>query len=322
MRTFTIQNSKDQAEVSKLMFGTTYLGYARPSDAYCQMDQYYEMGGRTIDTARVYSLFEPGDDRPAEAAVGEWLTRTGLRSKLLISTKGGHPPMNDMHHPRLSYEELSSDLGKSLEALQTDYVDVYWLHRDDLNRPVAEIMETLHDFVKQGMVRFLGASNWTVERIREANDYANAHGLTPFSASQIQWSYAKTDLKAMGDDTLIIMDEATHRAYLDMNLPVFAFESQAKGLFSKMAQMPADQLPQKVRDRFLNDRFRAENEARFQTVKRLAETYGVSPTVIALAYITCNPLPAGAILGCSNLVQWQDSLAAQDFVLPFEVFGE
>ena len=56
-------------------------------------------------------------------------------------------------------------------------------------------------------------------------------------------------------------------------------------------------------------------------MQTLAKEYGVSPTVIALAYLTCNPLPTGAILGCSNLAQWDDSLSAQDFVLPFEKFG-
>jgi len=321
MRTFTIKNMVDSAEVSKLMFGTTFLGYAEPKKAYEQMDLYYELGGRTIDTARVYSHFNPGDIRGSEDAVGEWLALTGLRKEIFLSTKGGHPPMDRMHSPRLSKEELNYDMSLSLEALKTDRIDIYWLHRDDESRTVAEIMENLHEFVKQGMVRFLGASNWTASRIKEANDYALAHGLTPFSASQIQWSYAKTTLEAMGDDTLIMMDDKVHTDYTAMNLPVFAYESQAKGLFSKLSQMPLEKLPEALRDRYLRPDLAQNNLARFEVIKKLAEKYQVSPTVIALAYITCNPLDSGAIIGCSNVDQWKDSLSAQDFVIPFEEFS-
>lgn len=318
MRTFSVTDSNTTLHFSKLMFGTTYLGYEQPEQAYSQLDTYYKLGGRTIDTARVYSLFQPEDKRSAECAVGEWLTRTGLRKEMLISTKGGHPKMGQMNTSRLSKQDLEQDLHLSLQDLQTDMVDIYWLHRDDQTLPVGAMMETLHGFVQQGHVRMLGASNWTHQRILEANAYAEAHGLTKFAASQIQWSYAFATPKDMNDETLVCMNQEVYAAYQQAGLSVFAYESQAKGLFSKLRDMPEEELPVKVRERFLNPTNRALNLAKADCVNALCDQYNVSPAVISLAYILNNPLNAGAIIGCSKLSQLEDSMQAGDFCLSAE----
>src|SRR4029077_3981281 len=80
---------------------------------------------------------------------------------------------------RLSADCVNADLEESLRRLQTDYIDVYMLHRDDTTLPVSQIMENLNEHVRSGKVRALGASNWTVERIKSANAYAGEKGLTP-----------------------------------------------------------------------------------------------------------------------------------------------
>ncbi len=315
MRTFTVSDGNTTIDYSKLMYGTSYLGYDDPAFAYEQLDRYVALGGRTIDTARVYSLFQPGDTRPAERAIGEWLQKTGLRDQLQISTKGGHPDILNMSVSRLSKKDLTEDLTTSLTELKTDVVDIYWVHRDDEALAVGPIMETLHSFVKQGLVRQLGASNWTAKRIKEANDYANAQGLTPFAATQLQWSYAVATPTDMGDETLVCMNPEEHQAYQQMGLPVFAYEAQAKGFFSKLATLPEAELPPKVLARFLNERNRHINLPKREVVASLCKKYNVSEAVIALCYITCNPLSSGALIGCSKLSQLEDSMAAADLVL-------
>lgn len=316
MKTFFIQNPSGQLAVSKLIFGTTYLGNMHDyAPGFEQMDCYFELGGRCIDTARIYSNFEPNDKRPSEEVIGEWMHANGVRKELVLSTKGGHPAYGHMDKPRLSSAELREDLSRSLEALQTDYADIYWLHRDDERVPVGSIMETLHSFVKTGEVRFLGASNWSLKRIAEANAYAAEHGLTPFSASQIQWSYATATPTDMGDETLVCVNEEIYAAHLQNHLPIFAFEAQAKGFFSKISTMPEEALPAKVRKRFLNPTNRALNLAKADKVQTLCHKYGVTPAVISLAYITCNPVQAGAIFGCSNLAQLKENMSAMDFEL-------
>lgn len=320
MNTFKLYNQNGSIEYSKLAFGTSDMGYDDPEDAYARLDEYVRLGGRTIDTARVYSLFYPGDERPAERVVGEWLKRTGLRDQLQISTKGCHPCMFTWKD-RVTVQDLDEDVATSLEELGTDHVEIYWLHRDDVKLEVGLIMEGLHKYVKQGVIKQIGASNWTLPRILEANAYAKAHGLTPFSASQIQWSYAKATPKDLGDETLISMDDATFAGYQAADLSVFAYSPQAKGFFSKFLALGEDGLPEKPKNRFLNDGNRAVNLQKVRNIEAFCKKFNVSPAVACLAYITCNPnLNAGAVIGASRIDQVQDSMNAANFSLTPEEF--
>lgn len=320
MKTFLVSAGDEKLQVSSLIFGTTYLGNMEdPSEGCRQMDRYLELGGNCIDTARVYSNLAPEDKRPSEAVIGEWMKANGLRKEIVLSTKGGHPPYGRMEESRLNRRELEYDLERSLEALQTDYVDIYWLHRDHLSCSLEEVMETLHSFVRQGLVKAVGASNWSFERIQKANSYAAAHGLTPFAASQVQWSLAATTPEIMGDNTLVCVNSKNYRQYLEDGMPLFAFEAQAKGLFSKLAA-GEEALSPKSRARFLQRENREINLKKWEKVQELCRKYGVSPAVISLAYLTCNPLTAGAIIGCSSMQQLEDSMGAADFSLaPEEV---
>jgi aryl-alcohol dehydrogenase-like predicted oxidoreductase len=321
MKTFEIKNPNYTFSVSKIIFGTTYLGNMPDhQEGFRQMDCYFELGGRCIDTARAYSNLAPEDRCPSETVIGEWLRKTGVRKEIVLSTKGGHPEYGDMSRSRLDEHSLREDLKRSLDALQQDFIDIYWLHRDNTAIPVGELVDLLNEFIDAGSVGCIGASNWSAERILEANQYAAEHGKIGFSASQIQWSLGACTPLDLGDETLVCMDEKTQHIYAKENIPVMAFNAQSKGLFSKLAVMPEDQLPEKIRKRFLNERNRNINLTRFDKVKVLCDQYGVSPAVIALAYITSHSLSAGAIIGCSNIVQLRDSMGAQDFSLtPDEV---
>ncbi|MGI5958571.1 MAG: aldo/keto reductase [Massiliimalia sp.] len=315
MKTFQVSCTGGSLHISKLIFGTTYLGNMdHPEEGYRQMDRYLELGGNCIDTARVYSNLAPEDKRPSEEVIGDWMRHSGIRRQVILSTKGGHPPYGKMKESRLNAKELEYDLSQSLTALNTDYVDLYWLHRDHPDCCLPEVMETLHSFVKQGMVKTIGASNWSFERIKEANQYAVEHGLTPFTSSQIQWSLATTTPESLHDDTLVCVNEQNYAQYLTQGMPLFAFNAQAKGLFSKLAEGEQALTP-KIKTRFLGEENREINLRKWEKVQQLCKKYGVSPAVISLAYITCNPLTAGAIIGCSTLAQLEDSMGAADFEL-------
>lgn len=319
MKTFAIENDHTSLVVSRVIFGTTYLGnLPDPGEAYRQMDRYFELGGRCIDTARIYSNLEPDDRYPSEKRIGEWLRRSGVRKEVVLSTKGGHPPFGRMEDCRLSRRDLWQDLEESLDALQTDYIDLYWLHRDNAAVTVAEVIDTLNEFVDQGLVRCIGVSNWSTGRLLEANAYARKAGKTGFSASQIQWSLARCTPQMLGDETLVCMTEQIRREYEEHQIPVMAYNAQAKGLFSKLAVMPEEQLPDKVKRRFLSGPYREENLRRAARVMELSRRYGVSPAVVAIGYLTSQTLPAGAIVGCSSIAQLEDSMRAQDFTLTAE----
>jgi len=212
MRYFNISDGKNMLTLPKIAIGSDILGSpALPEkDAHILYDIYKDAGGTCIDTARMYADWLENGKNASETCVGNYIKSRNNRSELIISTKGGHPVLGQMDIGRLSKEDLTYDLDQSLKYLQTDYVDIYWLHRDDVSRETSDIMETLNSFIKDGKVRFIGVSNWHMSRIREANKYAAESRLHPLVSSQIQWSLAKSNNELFGDPTLVCMDETEY----------------------------------------------------------------------------------------------------------------
>ena len=303
-------------DFSKLVMGTDYFGdRIGVETAFRMMDVYTEMGGNTLDTARVYGVWTEAGLSYSEILIGLWMKERKNRDRLLLSTKGGHFPWGHPEHRRLDRDSIESDINASLKTLGTDYVDIFWLHRDDEDRPVEEICQTLDGIVKSGKARQVGVSNWRRHRIEAFQAYAGQEGLTCLAASQMQWSLAYTTPKLQGETTQYFMTPEEYQWYCGYGLPVFGFSSQAKGFFAKGA-LGIDHLSERARHRYLYE----ENLQKLERVKRLACDKGVSVTSIVLAYITCNQLPAAAIFSSSNVEQLRDSMQAADVVLsPEEV---
>ena len=116
----------------------------------------------------------------SEEVIGRYMQERGNREQLVILTKGAHP---DQTGPRVNKKAIQADLSDSLMKLGTDYIDLYALHRDDPSVSVGEIIEVLNEHVRSGVVRAIGVSNWSWQRIKEANEYAAANGLVGFSFS-------------------------------------------------------------------------------------------------------------------------------------------
>ena len=149
--------------------GTSRLGaFGSREDAYALLDAFVAAGGTLIDTAAIYSDWIPGERGRSETVIGEWLALRGNRDRVRISTKGAHPPLDDMHHGRGDAASLRHDVEQSLRRLQTDHIDRYLPHRDDVRVPVAEIIGTLGEFVREGKIGAIGVSNWDVSRCSQA----------------------------------------------------------------------------------------------------------------------------------------------------------
>ena len=162
------------------------------ADAFALLDAFVAMGGNFIDTALIYADWIPGAPKSAsEKTIGQWLKHSGNRDRVVLATKGGHPNLSTMHLHRLSKADITRDIDASLSNLQTDVIDLYWLHRDATSVPVTILIDTLNEQVQVGKIRYFGCSNWQVERIIAANDYANKNDLQGFVASQPWWSLAQ-----------------------------------------------------------------------------------------------------------------------------------
>ena len=285
-------------QAAVIALGSSEFGGNCPAEkAFELMDAYVEIGGNFIDTARVYGDFATPKNGESEKVIGRWMALRHNRDRIFLSTKGAHPPLSDMNRGRLSREDVRGDASASLDALGTDHVDVYWLHRDDAARPVGDIMETMQSLIDDGMARSVGVSNWHPARIREANAYAAAHGLTPFCANQPQFSLARQ--QTVEDPTLVAMDAETYRMHRETNLICVPFSSQAKGFFSKYAELGEEGLPDKAKRRFLCP----ENLAVYARILEVREQTGLSVGAIALAYLTSQPFPTFPIAGASRVEQ-------------------
>ena len=275
--------------------GSTDFGGKFP-EGQCRdfLDAYESIGGNFIDTARIYGDFSGGPLGESERIIGRWLAGRD-REGFFLSTKGGHPALDNLAVGRLDRASVEYDIEHSLENLRTDYVDIYWLHRDDLTRPVGDIVETLNALVESGRTRMVGVSNWSPERVREANAWASAHGMRPIDANQPRFSLAQQAI--VEDPTLYPMDAKTYALHLETGMPLVSFSSQAKGFFTKLFEGGPESLPEKARRRYYNP-LNLEIYARVLEVRRQT---GLSVGAIALAYLTCQPFPVYPLAGVSRV---------------------
>lgn len=287
-------------DVAVLALGASEFGGTCPeAKAFDFMDAYVELGGNFIDTARLYGDFATPKNGESEKVIGRWMEQRRCRDKIFLSTKGAHPVLGQMHIGRLSREEIRSDMMGSLEDLRTDCVDVYWLHRDDISRPVGDIMETMQSLIEDGCTKLIGVSNWTPKRILEANVYAREHGLTEFTGNQPQFSLAQQMI--VEDPTLTPMDAETYRMHMETNMVCCCFSSQGKGFFTKLDELGEAGLPDKAKRRFLYP----NNITVYERMKVVREQTGLTIGAIALAWLTSQPFPTFALCGASRVEQVQ-----------------
>lgn len=299
---------------SCICLGASNFGATIPqADAFALMDAFAERDGNFLDTAHVYANWIPTLPKSiSEKTIGAWMKARGNRHQIIIGTKGAHPDLATMHISRLTPADIVQDLNESLQHLQTDYIDLYWLHRDDPVRPVGEIVETLAAQVKIGKIRAFGCSNWSTARMKAAADYANAHGCHGFVANQPMWSLAQPNPAAFGMPGLAAMDAAMFAFHQARGWAVIPYTSQARGFFGKVAAQGVTGLSERDRQAYWND----ENMRRATIVQQLAQEYNATPTQIALAYLLCQPVPTIPVIGCRTPEQLQDSLGAATITLP------
>jgi aryl-alcohol dehydrogenase-like predicted oxidoreductase len=271
-------------KVTQLIMGTDYYKPEIQEKVNGLLDLYIGIGGNTLDTAYGYG------GGLSEIAIGNWMAERGNRNEIVILTKGAH---HDANGPRVNKACIDHDLAISLERLRTDYVDLYALHRDDPEMPVGVILEALNEHIEAGRIRAIGGSNWTHERLQEANDYAAKHGLIGFSFSSPNLSLAKA--KEPYWPGCVSVDEEACRWHAATQLPLLSWSSQARGFFT--GRFTRDNLENTDLVRvFYND----ANWERFDRAERMARDKGLTTIQIALAYVLNQPFPSAALIGPQN----------------------
>jgi aryl-alcohol dehydrogenase-like predicted oxidoreductase len=296
--------------ISRLVQGTaTDFDPAKPDACFALLDMALAHGINAFDTAHCY-----GADR--SKLVGQWMRERGVRDRIVILAKGAHP----YGSPRVTPADIESDLADTLGWMQTDAVELFVLHRDDPEVPVGPIVEILNKLKDEGKIGAFGGSNWSVERVREANEYAEAHGLTPFAVSSPNFSLAEQVQPPWGGCLTISgpQNEDARAWYAQSGMTLMPWSSLAGGFWS-------DRFHRDNLDTFAKDDYFAQlaiqcycYESNFQRLDRareLAGHKGVTVTQIALAYVLSQPLSIFPLISCANEEMFAANTAALEITL-------
>lgn len=300
---------------SRICLGVADFGSSvAASSAEKLLDAFFAQGGNFFDSAHIYAAWMKDGWGVSEKTLGRWVVARQIRHRVVIATKGGHFDLA-IKKPRLTEKDLLTDLAESLDRLQTDYVDLYFFHRDNPEIPASEMVEWLVPRIRQGVIRRLCFSNWTAIRLEEAWQALRQAGLPAPPVSQIGWSLATSQL---ADTTgALFMDAPTQAWCANHLLPVMAFSSQANGFFSGRysADGPATAKPGVLK------RYGSEtNFKRLTTAQEIGRETGHSANRIALAWLLHQPFPVHPIIGPKNEDQLHDSLGAIQVRLTPEQF--
>ena len=253
-----------------------------------------------ICSTRPISTAAPGY---TEKLLGEWLANRSVRDQSVIIGKGAHTP--------LCYPDvIGKQLTQSLERLQTDHVDVYFMHRDNLDVPVGEFVDAMDREVKAGRIRGpFGGSNWTKERMDEAIAYAERTGKQRPGVLSNNFSLAEM-LVPIWEGCVPSSDAAWKKWLKATQIPNFAWSSQGRGFFTERAGRDNREDEELVRVWYSEQNFERRDRA-----IELADRLGKRPIHVALAYVLAQPFPSIPLIGPRTLDELEDSLQAFDITL-------
>ena len=286
--------------VSRVVLGSMVFDYNRLPFSFSILDYFFENGGNCIDTAWVYG------GGTCEKAVGEWIARRSIRDQVVLIGKGACTTS-------CTPELITRELLQSLDRLQTDHLDIYFMHRDNPRIPVGEFVECLNEHQRAGRIRVFGGSNWTPERISEANAYSAERGLMGFAASSPNFSLAQWN-EPPWNDCLTASGLPERNWYEKHDVALFAWSSQASGFFSGRFK-PEDKDNPKTDPNVVRVWFNEANFRRLERAQELAARKGVTATQIALAYVLCQPINMYALMGPRTIEETRTSLMALDVKL-------
>ena len=293
--------------------GTVHFGTKVPKElAWKLLDRFYEAGGKGIDTAHVYGDWIAGERARSEKVVGAWVNERKLREDVVLSSKGAHFFLDSPGIGRVTPQDIRTDLEQSLAALGTDWIDLYFLHRDDENVPVSDLLETLQQACEEGKIRHYGCSNWTLARMEEAERYADEHALMGFKCNQSMFSLATVNETALTDKTMVVMDDDMVAYHRQTGMTVMAYAAIAKGYFSKL-----------LGNTYMDDSIKAlygnaTNDGIVVAMQTIIEECGCSPLAIELAYVRQQKFPSVPIVSFSDTFQLDAALETRGFTLTEE----
>src|ERR1700704_5531856 len=261
------------------------------------IDRYIELGGNFIDTANFYTKSH------SEKIIGDHVGRHGARrDRLVIATKfSGNLYPGDPNGGGSSRKSIVAQCEQSLRRLQTDYIDLYWVHNWDVHTPIEETMSALEDLVRAGKVRYIGVSDTPAWKIVEAKMTADLRGWAPFVGLQIEYSLLERSV----EQELVPMALAFGLGITPWS-PLKSGALSGKYTRATAGQVKADRGV--LLESFINERTFAVVDA----LEAIAQAHDSTVARIALAWVQTQPGVSSTIVGARRLAQLEDNVQAID----------
>ncbi|MGO9324248.1 MAG: aldo/keto reductase, partial [Terracidiphilus sp.] len=266
------------------------------ADSQPFLRQALDLGINFFDTANVYSSGE------SEVVVGRFLKANTRREAVVIATKLQGVMRDEPNGKGLSRKEIFFEIDQSLKRLETDYVDLYQIHRWDYETPIEETLEALHDLVKAGKVRYIGASSMFAWQFAQALYLADLHGWTRFVSMQNHYN-------------LVYREEEREMIpqCIDMGAGVIPWSPLARGFLTGTRTRDGGKHTVRANTDAFGDTLYTE-PADFDVagrVNEIAAARGVPPAQVALAWLLHRPGVTAPIVGATKVSHVQDALAAE-----------
>ena len=287
--------------VSPLCLGGNTFGWtANEQESFEVLDAYAAAGGNFIDSADAYSHWIPGNSGgESETILGNWMKARGNRDSIVIATKLGMLP----GYTALTAENIATSVDNSLRRLQTDYIDLYYAHKDDPDTDQLETMTAFDALVKAGKVRNIAASNYSADRLQSALDVADANGLTKFVALQNLYNLVERGA----------YEGALRDVVARNNLVSLPYYSLAKGFLTGKYRVKGE--TESGRAAGAEVYLDTNGPKVLAAMDTVAAAHGVSLTTIALAWVAAQPTIATPIASARVVSQLPDLLAMASITL-------
>lgn len=275
------------------------------SESFALLDALFDMGCNAFDTAHIYGN---GD---VERVLGRWIRAHNIRDEVVILGKGAH---HNVDRKRVTPFDITADIFDSLARMQTDYIDLYALHRDDPGCPVEPIVDALNEHKTAGRIGAFGGSNWRAERLEKANTYATAAGLMPFTFSSPHFSLAEM-VEAPWEDCISLTGPFAFEQewYKKSGMPVFCWSTLAGGWFSGRISR---QTAEAHKDELCMRCYCSEaNWERLDRATRLGKQFGATPAQMALAYALHQPFKTFPLVAAYTPQEFRELNQATEITL-------
>jgi len=290
-------------ELSRIVFGCD--NQSDTNHAFAMFDHFYSKGGNVFDTAYIYN------NGKSDFYLGSWMESRNLRDEVVVLGKGAHTP-------DCLPEKIRPQLEETLSRMSTSYLDIYCLHRDNESLPVEGFIDTLNDLKNEGLIKVFGASNWSLERFKEANEYAEKEGKEAFTILSNNFSLAHMNNPVWPGCFSCSEDEYVN--YLkEKQIAIFPWSSQARGFFLDSQEFSgASHVADPNREEQERVWGSEDNLERRSRCFELASNKSVDPIQMALAFVLNQEFPSFPLIGPRNFFETESSLEATKIELSLE----